>query len=463
MTRSSGHIDSKRRRPGAFLSAANRLRDGGLTAALTASNLLRVASVLALTVILGRVIGPDAVGRFSVLLAAVAVLQAISIGGLSGAAIHRLIVAKDGLAHSIAVIIAARALLIPPFYIVGAVAFVVIDGDTPQMSLAISVLFFGYAVGTFDIAEIIRTSRSEFYQISLRRIALVIVFLPLKVLAAWIGSIELVVISQGVEAALWQAVLLPCVGLDRKVLKRSFFNLAQGFREVLELKFLWMSSIAAVLASRADIFVVAGLLGGFLVGQYSTASRMVEAATIAAAALATVLLSKISVSSNSAVGYALSSKSATRKMLALGLSATILMATAGPEIVRTLYGPQFEIAANIMTVYSIVLIPIFSRQLISKFLIVEKAYGYSFVSNLLGLIINIALNLALLPVIGIWGAVYAALASYFLAIVFSFCPTARGRRILTVSVTSAFVSVRRTERACAKLIDERRLVDAIDK
>lgn len=463
MAHSSGLNYRKKSRVGVVLRAANSLRDGGQTAALTASNLLRVASVLVLTVILGRVIGPDAVGRFSVLLAAVAVLQAISIGGLSGAAIHRLLVAKDGLSESISVIIAARTLLIPPFYIAGAIAFVVVDGDTPQMKLAIAVLFLGYAIGTFDIAEIIRTSRSDFYQIALRRIVLVLAFLPLKVLAAWMGSIELVVISQGIEAALWQAVLLPCVGLNCEVLKRSFTNIAQGLREVLELKFLWMSSIAAVLASRADIFVVAGLLGGFLVGQYSTASRMVEAATIAAAALATVLLSKISISSNSASEYASSSKSATRKMLALGLSATILMAIAGPEIVRSLYGPEFEIAADIMSVYSIVLIPIFSRQLISKFLIVEKAYGYSFVSNLLGLSMNIALNFLLLPVIGIWGAVYAALASYFLAIVISFCPTARGRRILTVSVTSAFVSVRRTERACAKLIDERRLVNAIDK
>ena len=151
MTRSSGHNASKQR------SAGNGLRDGGLTAALTLSNLLRVASVLALTVILGRVIGPDAVGRFSVLLAAVAVLQSISIGGLSGAAIHRLIVAKDGLSQSIAVIIAARTLLIPPFYIAGAVIFIIVDGETTQMSLAILVLFLGYAIGTFDIATVCRT------------------------------------------------------------------------------------------------------------------------------------------------------------------------------------------------------------------------------------------------------------------------------------------------------------------
>lgn len=439
------------------MKARLRLQAASTTLALSMSNVLRTLSILLVTVFLGRSLGPSVVGQFSVLLATVAVLQSVSIGGLSGAAVHKLLTSKGATTQAIEVIVAARMILIPAIYTAGLVATIFVGDTGVQTLIAVLVLFVGYAICTFDVPELIWTSRGMFTKIASRRISLVLLLALPKVIAAASGQYSTVLILQGVEAALWQAVLLYGSGLKWRVLLVGRQRLRAGLHQLKELRNLWLSAIAAALAMRSDIFVVTALLGSAAAGQYATASRFVEAATILAVAMTTVSFNKLVTSSSEVDSYRQNCVWAARSILGVAAAIMVTLMALGPVVIVLLYGPEFEIAAQIIPIYALTIIPIFQRQLLSKFLIIERAYGYSLFSNIANLIINVAINIALIPVIGLWGAVAAALASYVISTYGIFSLTRKGRDILVLSVGSVGMSETKMMPALKRSVTSRKV------
>ncbi|WP_110468187.1 lipopolysaccharide biosynthesis protein [Williamsia limnetica] len=415
-----------------------------------------MTSLLAATILLGRSAGPASLGDLSLVLATVAILQAVSIGGISGAALHKMVVHAGDRTHLVRTIVAARLLLVPATFLIAVLVLVVLLGRGPIFAAALGAAICGYGIGAFDVAEIYRNSKSQYSLIAGRRSLLVALLFPVKCLAAWKGSLEGVLIVQGVEAAMWQVVLLPRFVEVWSVLIQSLSQLRAGAAEVWELRSLWLSGITAVLSTRSDIYVIATLVGVAQLGQYTTASRFVEAASIVAVAVTTVVFNDLARSANLGSNYAKTSRSAARQVLGLSTSLTVLLAIAGPFLIELLYGDAFKEAAQLVPLYAITLIPLFQRQLISKILVVEKRYTLSLFSNVVGLGLNVALNLILVPHLELWGAVLAAILSYTLTILVVFLPTEQGRRILAISVWSIAMSDERLTNICNKAIKARR-------
>jgi O-antigen/teichoic acid export membrane protein len=353
-------------------------------------------------------------------------------------------------------IVAARLVLVPPVFVAAALLYTFLGSRTVSENVAIVFAILTYGVGAFDVAEIYRNSRAEYKLIAIRRYVVVIGLLPVKLYFAWLGNLELVLIIQGVEAAMWQVVLVP---FSRKTLEsclRALRRLSEGAREIWELKSLWLSGITSVLATRADVYVVAAYVGVAQLGQYSTASRFVEAASIVAVAATTVIFNDLARAANTARDYATKSRSSARQMLGLSTLCTLALATFGPFLVVLLYGREFQSAAELIPLYSLTLIPLFQRQLISKILVIERQYRLSLISNVVGLALNLLMNFLLVPHLGVWGAVISAVSSYILTILVSFAPTRKGRKILTISIGAVAMNDRSLTEACSEMIDVRR-------
>lgn len=438
-----------------------RARSAASALALSFANVFRTLSILLVTIFLGRSLGPSVVGTFSVLLATVAVLQSVSIGGLSGAAVHKLLTARDEPRQAIEVIVAARLILIPMIYIIGVAVVLVAVGSGDTSAIALVMFFVGYAICTFDVPELIWTSRSKFTHIAVRRLVVVAAIGVPKLIGAASGEYALVIAMQGLEAALWQLCLLRGSGISQRLLRSSIRKLKAGLRQINELKNLWLSSIASALAMRSDIFVVTALLGSAAAGQYSTASRFVEAATILAVAMTTVSFNPLVKSSFDAESYRRQSAAAARTIFVVGFGIAVVLVLIGPRVIELLYGPEFDVAASLIALYSLTTIPIFQRQLISKFLLIERAYGYSLASNLVNLVANVLLNFVLIPLYGIWGAVFAALLSYSISTYIIFLFTQRGRDILILSVGSVASSASRMAPAIHRSLIGRKVVDNV--
>jgi O-antigen/teichoic acid export membrane protein len=91
--------------------------------------------------------------------------------------------------------------------------------------------------------------------------------------------------------------------------------------------------------------------------------------------------------------------------------AVVVNLVAGP-LVSALYGPQYAAAASILTIHVWAGLFAFSRQMLSKWLIIEGHLRWSLFSNTLGAVANILLNLLLIPRYATIGSAVATLISY---------------------------------------------------
>jgi O-antigen/teichoic acid export membrane protein len=84
-------------------------------------------------------------------------------------------------------------------------------------------------------------------------------------------------------------------------------------------------------------------------------------------------------------------------------------------LITLLYGDVYKGSAVILSIHIWASIFIFMRSLLSKWLIAEDLYIYSFVTHTSGAVVNVILNLLLIPRLGGIGAAIATLISYAFA------------------------------------------------
>lgn len=424
---------------------------------LTGATFLRLASLFAVTVLLGRSSGAEALGVFSLLLAAAAILQSVSIGGLSGAAVHKLLVDRENPDGALALLVASRLFLVPLSFGLGG-AVLILSGLTDDINRWALMLFvIGYAIGSFDVGEIGSTARGRFLSMGTLRLLLVITMTAPKLLVAAEGNISALLVWQGLEAALWQAVLLPGSGLRPAVFMSAVRSMGGGIQQVWGLRSLWFSNVMSALAQRVDLFIVGFLVGQAAVGQYSTASRPVEAAVIVASSLMAVLFNGMVGASFKPLAYASSCRKNSRRVGLLGAAVTLTLVVGGPPVLLLLYGSDFHEAAALLPIYACSLLFLFQRQFLSRLLIIEKAYSLSLLSNLAMLVSCVLLNFLLIPAMGLTGAAVAAVLSHPCSLLMSMTITKKGRRLLMLSFGSLFLPITSIRRATHVAVLERKL------
>jgi PST family polysaccharide transporter len=107
-------------------------------------------------------------------------------------------------------------------------------------------------------------------------------------------------------------------------------------------------------------------------------------------------------------------------LVALGIAVAATL--FADRIVLALFGAQYAAAAAILQIHIWGGIFIFQRAVASKWMIAENLFMFSFVSHGLGAVLNIALNLMLIPHWGALGSAVATVISYAGAsYLFTFC------------------------------------------
>ena len=99
-------------------------------------------------------------------------------------------------------------------------------------------------------------------------------------------------------------------------------------------------------------------------------------------------------------------------LLLLGLAVAVIMTFAATWIITTFFGPDYASSAPIMIIHIWAAIFIFMRAAFSKWILIENVLVFSLITQGLGALANILLNLFLIPSFGGIGAAYATLISY---------------------------------------------------
>ncbi len=199
-------------------------------------------------------------------------------------------------------------------------------------------------------------------------------------------------------------------------------RLAHGFdlsftRELMGASWpLLLSALTAMLYMRIDVVMLRDLVGDSAAGTYAAAVRLSELWYFVPGALASSLLPGLlrdKAAGRMVYGRALQHYYDLSAAMGYVLALTTSL-FAGP-LVQLAYGPGFTEAAVVLCWHAWGLVFVFLGVARGQFLVNESLPGFYLLTTTLGAILNIGLNLWLIPAYGPLGAAWATLAAYGLA------------------------------------------------
>ncbi|RZI95832.1 MAG: hypothetical protein EOO67_01780, partial [Microbacterium sp.] len=200
------------------------------------------------------------------------------------------------------------------------------------------------------------------------------------------------------------------------------FNLRFSGRMIKEASPLTLSAAADQINTRADIVVIQAMLGSVEVALYSAAVKVSELLYFAPNAfMSGVFPALLQARSTGDVGayHRVIQRYLDRAFWAGVLLACVLASLSTP-IILILFGLRFEEAIPVLLVLALLCPFVFMQSVASKWIVAEGLLWASFWRHSAGAVVNIILNLVLIPYYGILGAAFASAVSYVISTYLSF-------------------------------------------
>ena len=198
---------------------------------------------------------------------------------------------------------------------------------------------------------------------------------------------------------------------------RFDWNIAKSlFRDSWPLMF---SSLAVTIYMKVDKIILKVMLGDAAVGLYDAAVRLCEGWYFIPAIITSSLFPAIVTAKKmSEILYHSRLQKLYDLMAWLSILIAIPITIFSSHIINFLYGAEFISAASVLTIYIWAGVPAFLGTASGQYMITENYTKISFARTATGMIINIGLNIILIPIYGIKGAAIATLISYTAATFF---------------------------------------------
>jgi O-antigen/teichoic acid export membrane protein len=176
---------------------------------------------------------------------------------------------------------------------------------------------------------------------------------------------------------------------------------------------LVLSALGAALYLRIDQVMLGQMKGASEVGIYAAAARLSETwYFVAAAIVASSFPYLLQLRAEDPTRYAVRLQQLYDTLAWVAISLAVIVTLLAPLIVHVLYGSAFAASAGILQVHIWAGVFIYMRTAFSKWLVAERMLMFSLVTQGAGAVVNVILNLALIPQWGGLGAAWATVVSY---------------------------------------------------
>ncbi len=179
---------------------------------------------------------------------------------------------------------------------------------------------------------------------------------------------------------------------------------------------LMLGAISAVIYLKIDILFLSYMAGKEVTGIYSVASRLSEAWYMLPSALALAAFPRmLEVRASAPDRYAKRMQDAMDLFAAFGTLVAVTSIFWAAPVVLLLFGPDYGASVVVLQLHVWVGIVVATRALMHKWLLADGLFWGSAIIHMTGAVVNIALNLVLIPFYGAAGAAVATVISYTLA------------------------------------------------
>jgi PST family polysaccharide transporter len=177
---------------------------------------------------------------------------------------------------------------------------------------------------------------------------------------------------------------------------------------------LILSNLVVVLFMKIDLVLLDVLSNPAELGRYVGAARISELwyaiPTVISVAILPGLIQKKKISQNA---YLVTLEKWLRLSFWLSAAIAILVTLTAHLIIPFLYGDSYRSASWMLMIHVWAGIPVFLCIVLVQYLFVEGEYKIYLYANLYGLLVNVAINIFLIPSYGGIGAAIATVAAYF--------------------------------------------------
>lgn len=180
---------------------------------------------------------------------------------------------------------------------------------------------------------------------------------------------------------------------------------------------LVLSGVVIIIYMKIDQVMIKNLMTVTDVGYYAVAVKLCEAwyfvsITVSASLLPAIVNAK---AINESL-YLSRLQKLYDILAAIAIAIAIPVTIFSDFIINILFGSQFQPAASVLSIYIWAALATFLGVASSQYLISENLTKLAFFRTLLGMIVNIVLNLILIPIYGINGAAVATLVSFSVSV-----------------------------------------------
>jgi len=366
-------------------------------------------------IVIARVLGPEGVGIYALIMLVPGLLYQLGNLGLGGASIYFTgtkrfdlsDVTSNSLVFGFAVMVllgalfaAAYRLFLYPFFKDVEPLFIYLILLSLPFSL-VSVYFKQILLARFKVTEFNLLSLLQ-PLLMLVGVALLLILFQAGMLSVVVLCVVVPVITFGASALLVRRLTVIRLSVKLRVLKES---LGYGVK-------VYLANIFTFLSYRLDILLVSYFLGATQVGFYALAVAMAEMAWFIPNAVKTILFPQVSSSDRASSGRL--AAMVARHTLVLSVLACAALAAVGRWAIELLYGPEFLPSFLPLLILLPGIIGNSVASLAAAYLSGIGKPVFATYASLASLAVNVALNLILIPMWGIAGAAAATSVSYCL-------------------------------------------------
>lgn len=411
---------------------------------LLLDKLVRIGIGLVVGVWLARYLGPERFGQFNFAIAFVALFSPIAILGLDGIVVRELVRHPE---NRLEILGSAFALKMAGGLLAFALALTAILGVRPQDESSqwlVGVISAGMIFQAFDIADLWFQSKVQSkYSVLAKNGA----FLVLTVAKVWL------ILSQAeVIAFAWVStaeLTLGAVGLIMAFRSRGnrWLELrptwAAARRLMRESWPLFLSSLGAMLYMRVDQVMLAQMVGEREVGLYSAAVRLSELWYLVPPVIVSSVMPFLAEArTRSESVYYQRLQQLFTLLIRVSLLVAIPISLLATPLTSLIFGSAYEASGSILAVHIWSVVFVFMSAGTTPWIINEKLAKLALYQTSLGAVLNIGLNLYLIPRHGAIGAAIATICSQCVSIWLASYFLIDGRRLFWLQTNAMLLGIR---------------------
>lgn len=382
---------------------------------LFADQMVRMGAALAVGVWLARYLGPERYGWLSYATAVVGTVTSFTSLGLNAVVVRELVKHPDDAPRWMgATFFLKSAAAAAGFLICVAVAWLDAGVAAAATRPLVVIVALGIFFQTLDVVDLLFQARGESRVSAWVRIAACIAANGVKAVLILAGA------SLPTLAAAGVAELAFCAAGWMVVSRRAGVSPGTWVRDGVKARLLlqesWplaLSGLAIYTQAYADQLVIAHTLGGAELGQYAAAMRLVNVPAFVPMVVYTVAAPEITRAHREQPAlYRRRLFDLYRLMFVLFLLTALPLMLIGGPVARWLLGGPYDGAAQLLPWLAFRLFFTNFGVARSIFITNEGMFRFGLVTAVAGALVNVALNLWLIPVWGARGAIASSMASF---------------------------------------------------